>query len=192
MSHRTLAVSVLIATILAVLGSCRTTPPADRQAAGPAPPPAPPPPESSHGRDRSWTETEAGSGPATLSTLLAPAPHSFPFPLPARVGSPPPLQNRDRFASSESNPVKVTAEEPVSTFSIDVDTASYSFVRNSLLDGVLPRSDAVRVEELVNYFAYDYPPPDSPAPRLLLQFPCCRRLGMPTRGSCILGSKDSS
>jgi Ca-activated chloride channel family protein len=58
--------------------------------------------------------------------------------------------------------VKVTAEEPVSTFSIDVDTASYSFVRNSLLDGVLPRSDAVRVEELVNYFAYDYPPPDSP------------------------------
>ena len=58
--------------------------------------------------------------------------------------------------------MKVTAEEPVSTFSIDVDTASYSFVRNSLLDGVLPRSDAVRVEELVNYFAYDYPPPDSP------------------------------
>ena len=70
-------------------------------------------------------------------------------------------QGRDRFASFDPNPVKVVAEEPVSTFSIDVDTASYGFVRASLNGGVLPQADAVRVEELVNYFPYDYPGPES-------------------------------
>ncbi len=70
-------------------------------------------------------------------------------------------QGRDRFQTIETNPVKVTAEEPVSTFSIDVDTSSYSFMRASLNNGVLPPDDAVRVEELVNYFPYDYPGPDS-------------------------------
>ena len=70
-------------------------------------------------------------------------------------------QGRDRFADFDANPVKVVAEAPVSTFSIDVDTASYGFVRASLNGGVLPQVDAVRVEELVNYFPYDYPGPDS-------------------------------
>ena len=70
-------------------------------------------------------------------------------------------QGRDRFADFEPNPVKVVAEEPVSTFSIDVDTASYGFVRASLNGGVLPQVDAVRVEELVNYFPYDFPGPES-------------------------------
>ena len=70
-------------------------------------------------------------------------------------------QGRDRFQTIETNPVKVTAEEPVSTFSIDVDTSSYSFMRASLNNGALPPDDAVRVEELVNYFPYDYPGPDS-------------------------------
>ena len=72
-----------------------------------------------------------------------------------------PSQGRDRFSRFDANPVKVTAEEAVSTFSIDVDTASYSFVRASLQNGVLPQQDAVRTEELVNYFPYDYAPPDS-------------------------------
>ena len=70
-------------------------------------------------------------------------------------------QGRDRFAGFDPNPVKVVAEEPVSTFSIDVDTASYGFVRASLNGGVLPQMDAVRIEELVNYFPYDYPGPES-------------------------------
>jgi Ca-activated chloride channel family protein len=55
----------------------------------------------------------------------------------------------------------VTAEEPVSTFSIDVDTASYSFMRGELMRGVLPQKDAVRVEEMINYFPYDYDGPQS-------------------------------
>ena len=70
-------------------------------------------------------------------------------------------QGRDRFTDVDPNPVKVAAEEPVSTLSIDVDTASYGFMRASLLSGVLPQQDAVRVEELVNYFPYDYPAPES-------------------------------
>jgi Ca-activated chloride channel family protein len=72
-------------------------------------------------------------------------------------------QGRDNFAELEQNPVKVSAEEPVSTFSIDVDTASYSFMRGEIMRGVLPQKDAVRVEEMINYFPYDYAGPDSRA-----------------------------
>lgn len=70
---------------------------------------------------------------------------------------------RDRFAEITTNPVKLVGEEPVSTFSIDVDTASYAFVRRQLNNGVLPQKDAVRVEELINYFDYDYPVPEDRA-----------------------------
>ena len=70
-------------------------------------------------------------------------------------------QGRDRFTAFDPNPVKVTAEEPVSTFSIDVDTASYAFMRASLNRMVLPPQDAVRIEELINYFPYKYALPDS-------------------------------
>jgi Ca-activated chloride channel family protein len=64
---------------------------------------------------------------------------------------------RDKFTMpSPRTPFKIAREEPVSTFSIDVDTASYSFVRASLNQNVLPQPAAVRTEEMVNYFPYDY------------------------------------
>ena len=63
---------------------------------------------------------------------------------------------RDQFAGASENPFKVVREAPVSTFSIDVDTASYSFVRASLNRNVLPQPAAVRTEEMINYFPYDY------------------------------------
>ncbi len=63
----------------------------------------------------------------------------------------------DKFQSFTVNPVKRTADEPVSTFSADVDTASYSFVRRQLNDGMLPPADAVRSEEMINYFDYAWP-----------------------------------
>ncbi len=66
---------------------------------------------------------------------------------------------RDKFTAVAQNPFKLVREEPVSTFSIDVDTASYSFVRASLNQNVLPQPAAVRTEELVNYFPYNYTPP---------------------------------
>ena len=69
-------------------------------------------------------------------------------------------EGRDRFADFATNPVKVVAEAPVSTFSIDVDTASYSFMRAALQRGFLPQKNAVRVEEMINYFPYDYVAPE--------------------------------
>ena len=68
--------------------------------------------------------------------------------------------NTEAFANVPVNPVKVTAEDPVSTFSIDVDTASYGVVRSSLNAGFLPDPAAVRVEEMINYFPYAYPAPE--------------------------------
>ena len=68
---------------------------------------------------------------------------------------------RDEFAEFEEQRLKVAAEEPVSTFSLDVDTASYAYTRRMLEDGYVPERDAVRIEELINYFRYDLPRPDS-------------------------------
>merc|ERR1712093_415574 len=70
---------------------------------------------------------------------------------------------RDKYEDVDPNPVKLTSEEPVSTFSIDVDTASYANVRRFLKSGVLPPKDAVRIEEMVNYFDYTYPQPEAGA-----------------------------
>ncbi|MBS8262554.1 VWA domain-containing protein [Roseibium polysiphoniae] len=67
----------------------------------------------------------------------------------------------DQFASVDANPLKNVSDDPVSTFSIDVDTASYSYVRRSLTNARLPKSDAVRVEEMLNYFDYDYQVPET-------------------------------
>ncbi|GAX59953.1 hypothetical protein SCALIN_C05_0038 [Candidatus Scalindua japonica] len=66
---------------------------------------------------------------------------------------------RDRFETIKPNPVKMVTEEPVSTFSVDVDTASYAFIRRQLNHGALPQKNAVRVEEMINYFDYDYSVP---------------------------------
>jgi Ca-activated chloride channel family protein len=80
--------------------------------------------------------------------------------VPAPIDIVPQLEeNRDRFAEFKTNPVRAAAIDPVSTFSIDVDTASYSFVRRSLKEGFLPQPDTVRVEEMVNYFPYDWKGP---------------------------------
>ncbi len=65
-------------------------------------------------------------------------------------------QGRDQFSDIVPNPVKKTTEEPVSTFSADVDTASYSYIRATLNRGTLPQMDAVRIEELINYFNFNY------------------------------------
>ena len=68
---------------------------------------------------------------------------------------------RDQFEDFDENPVFLTTEAPVSTFSIDVDTSSYSFMRRQLNRGVLPQKNAVRLEEMINYFDYDYPLPET-------------------------------
>ncbi|MCB1629669.1 MAG: VWA domain-containing protein [Xanthomonadales bacterium] len=67
----------------------------------------------------------------------------------------------ERYAEIVANPVLATLDQPLSTFSVDVDTGAYSNVRRFLSAGQLPPTDAVRVEELINYFDYDYPLPAS-------------------------------
>lgn len=103
----------------------------------PAPPPPPPPPAVSAPAGTSGNIVVAGS-------RIRPGP-----------------VETERYPDATPNPVRRVADEPVSTFSIDVDTASYSNVRRFIDEGRAPPADAVRVEELINYFDYGYQRPRS-------------------------------
>jgi Ca-activated chloride channel family protein len=81
------------------------------------------------------------------------APHPDQPPPPDRV------QNRDKFPDLKANKPNLTAEAPLSTFGADVDTASYTLISRLLREGQPVRPEAVRVEEFVNAFAYDYAAP---------------------------------
>ncbi len=72
--------------------------------------------------------------------------------------------SRERYAHNADSAFVAVADQPLSTFSVDVDTGSYSNTRRFLEDGLLPPADAVRIEELVNYFDYAYPQPQGDAP----------------------------
>jgi len=79
-------------------------------------------------------------------------------------GSPRSGVNREAYAHYDSNAFQLTVEHPLSTFAADVDTASYTNVRRFLQKGTLPPSDAVQIEELVNYFRFSYPQPEARRP----------------------------
>ncbi|MCS6098005.1 vWA domain-containing protein [Shewanella baltica] len=78
-------------------------------------------------------------------------------PMPRDYAAIPLAQNK--FEQQVQNGIMVAGEIPVSTFSIDVDTGSYATLRRMLREGLLPEKGTVRVEEMLNYFAYDYPLP---------------------------------
>ncbi len=78
--------------------------------------------------------------------------------------TPEPIQNTSNYDHINENSFKDPTKDPLSTLSIDVDKASYSNVRGFLNRGQLPPIDAVRVEELINYFTYDYPQPTDGQP----------------------------
>ncbi|OHB33011.1 MAG: hypothetical protein A2882_13450 [Phenylobacterium sp. RIFCSPHIGHO2_01_FULL_70_10] len=129
---------------------------------GPAPTPPPPPPK---------LQPRPPIGTPSIPPLPVP-------PVERRVAQPSapqsmivtgsargqPRMDTERYPDATPNPVKRTAEDPVSTFSIDVDTASYANVRRFLNEGEQPPTDAVRVEELINYFDYGYAPPPNRQP----------------------------
>ncbi len=69
----------------------------------------------------------------------------------------------EKYANIDDNKTVSTQDQPVSTFSVDVDTGAYANVRRFLQNGQLPPSDAVRIEEMLNYFSYDYPQQASPS-----------------------------
>jgi Ca-activated chloride channel homolog len=100
---------------------------------------------------------DAAMAPMTTSESAAPLRAVAPDAAMLRSTEP----SGDQFTRFDESPVKVVAEEPVSTFSIDVDTASYSYVRRMLTDGYMPQPDAVRIEEMINYFDYAYPVPEA-------------------------------
>lgn len=121
--------------------------------------------------------------PATLARPGAPVPPPAPVSqMPARQGASipqqaePPLNlpaasagkqqeaNTEEYNRIYDNPFERVSISPLSTFSIDVDTASYTNVRRFIKEGQLPPKDAVRIEELINYFTYDYPQPTGDRP----------------------------
>ncbi len=121
---------------------------------------APLPAELSHDAPMLRRQPSGLAGGAMVGNLQsAPAPGMPP-------GEPTDRENVDRenYDHFKDNPTKRVSEHPVSTFSIDVDTGAYANVRRILNNGRLPQHDAVRIEEMVNYFNYDYPPPQRQDP----------------------------
>src|SRR5690606_16359740 len=104
----------------------------------------------------------------TLQSRTAARPMPSAAPAPQMVGRPAapmfeqsvPQMDRNRHEQFDNSPVRLALEKLVSTCSIDVDTASYAFVRRSLKEGVMPEPDSVRVEEMINYFPYDWAGPE--------------------------------
>jgi Ca-activated chloride channel family protein len=146
---RTLGLVIGAAALLALAG-CQQQ--ASQQAetntsVQPMPPPPPPPPPPAPGT-MAARSAMGGAHPYAKAAMMAPQTYWQP-------------SNTSKFPEAKPNPVNVTAEEPVSTFSIDVDTASYGVVRDALNNGALPPADAVRIEEMVNYFDYAYPGPEN-------------------------------
>ena len=104
-------------------------------------------------KNKLFAQEQAATDAAAVPAMEPPAPY------PSMISP----EVRDKFPDAKPNPVKLASEEPVSTFSADVDTASYSVVRKFLNDGALPPADAVRIEEMVNYFDYSYALPENRA-----------------------------
>ncbi len=151
----------LLIFVLAVgLAGCaaNNTELASRDAAE-APPPAPPPPPPPPLPAPPPPPSEPSAVVVTGTRIARPMLNSV---SPITIVGAQAAENRERYEKIEPNPIHRVAEAPVSTFSIDVDTGSYSNVRRFLTQGQLPPSNAVRVEEMLNYFRYDYPLPTNP------------------------------
>lgn len=136
--------------IIAVAGS-RTSRTGNSQNA-PASLSPPPPPAASAVRKSNGGSPTTGIN-RRVKNIIGPGPYPYP--------RPPQLQDREKYAGESVASIKRVADEPVSTFAVDVDTGSYSNVRRFLTDGKLPPEAAVRTEEMINYFRYDYPKPSS-------------------------------
>jgi Ca-activated chloride channel family protein len=105
------------------------------------------------------------SGAAVSDMAIMPYAPPSPYTQPGVMMPPnrPPFNTED-YTAIKPNIFHSPLAEPLSTFSIDVDTANYSNIRRMLNQGFLPEPKSVRIEELVNYFAYDYPQPEGDHP----------------------------
>jgi Ca-activated chloride channel family protein len=100
----------------------------------------------------------SGEGNSYDTSVASPAPPVLAYPARPEAGA------GDTYATIQENAFRAVAKEPLSTFSLDVDNASYSNVRRFLNEGQLPPRDAVRVEEMLNYFHYQLPAPPAASP----------------------------
>lgn len=116
----------------------------------PPPPPPPPPPPSIAAAPQGTVAGKAMRSEAFVGRYVPPV----------VIATEP---NRERYDGKEVSPVRIARAEPVSTFSVDVDTGAYANTRRFLSQGQLPPKDAVRTEELVNYFRYGYAAPETRA-----------------------------
>ncbi|MEO9335350.1 VWA domain-containing protein [Pseudomonas guguanensis] len=148
---RPLAVGFSAGTLL-LLAACSASGPEPEVQASPAP-------AAPLVRERLAAPAAAEASQKRMANLAyAPAPSADILPPSYRD------ESREQYQNYPDNPVFAVAETPVSTFSIDVDTGSYANVRRFLNGGQLPPKDAVRLEELVNYFPYAYPLPQGDVP----------------------------
>ena len=166
--------AVVSVLALAVAG-CQYTPGADELATAPPPSPppavmAPPPPPSPITVTGSRVSARAAdmSVPATVPGGPQPqATTEFRYVPPVIVPADP---GNERYDGEEVSPVKIAAAEPLSTFSVDVDTGAYANARRFLTQGQMPPRDAVRTEEFINYFRYDYARPADQAQPFSVSF----------------------
>jgi len=142
------------------------------------PPPAPPATEAvqvatpgqPHHQEVDTSGTVAAQASGLVSGRVGPVPghpaHGIPSAIAPNEGSIPAWTrfNTETYAHTDENPFRHVASDPLSTFSIDVDTASYANVRRFLSTGTLPPAGAVRIEELINYFRFSYPRPANNQP----------------------------
>lgn len=145
----TLKLALLAACGMLALTACESTGSGSSNNQAMAPPPSPPPPPP----------------PPPMQAMASPQLRAAPSPVAGNVALPQQdIVDREQYEDFDANPVRRVSDEPVSTFSVDVDTASYSVMRRYLNDGTMPPVDSVRIEELINYFDYTYPVPESTDP----------------------------
>lgn len=147
------ALPLLAATLLLAACSAPQQLQADK-AAAPPPAPAPGTRVEMTGSAISSYSGYTGVPPTALQRRVATMPYPMPYPSPSYA------PGAERFPDVQANRAVLVEEQPVSTFSSDVDTASYAYVRRQLSAGRLPPPAAVRVEEMVNYFPYAYAAPN--------------------------------
>ena len=111
------------------------------------------------GRVRKSAGNYYAPAPPPMAEQSRIAPPGIVAPSPIMQSHIPREENRERYDGREVASIQSVADQPVSTFSVDVDTGSYANVRRFLAGGKLPPADAVRTEEMLNYFRYDYPRP---------------------------------
>jgi Ca-activated chloride channel family protein len=159
-----LAVGTLLCA--ALLAACSEPLPLLKRAQEAAPeqaarlaPPAPPPAAPAEMKALAVMGSAATAPSFYRTDAMSVRAAAMPYPYP-----PPHIQpGTDKFPDKDANGLVLVADQPVSTFSVDVDTASYAVVRRSLVSGAKPAPASVRVEEMVNYFPYQYATPASRA-----------------------------